>query len=267
MMRVTTFNCNGVRAAQRRGFFCWLERQQADVLCLQETRAGLEQLRGHAHFFPPGYHCYYAEAERKGYAGTAIYTRQKPDRVIRGFGWPPADSEGRYIQADFGELSVISLYMPSGAGGEHRQAIKLAFLEHFERHLRSLLAEGRHYIICGDWNMCHREIDLRNWRANQNKPGFMPVERAWLDRIYGELGFCDAFRQVDGREGQYTWWSMRGRARADNVGWRIDYHVVSPGLRDRVRDVEIETAEQFSDHAPVTQCFDWMLYGQQRRVK
>jgi len=256
-MQITTFNCNGIRAAERKGFFDWLAQKQPDVLCLQETKAQEHQLTTNPAFYPVGYHGYFFDAEKKGYSGTAIMSRREPDRVIRGLGWPVADTEGRYIQADFGNLSVVSLYMPSGSSGEHRQAIKYEFLDQFEQVLRKFRADGREYIICADWNICHREIDLKNWKANQKNSGFLPDERAWLDKIYDELGYVDAFRLVNQEAEQYSWWSNRGQARAKNVGWRLDYHVITPGLVPRVGPAEIHTADYFSDHAPVTQQFDW----------
>jgi len=258
-MKITTFNCNGIRAAERKGFFDWLAQRIPDILCLQETKAQEQQLTENPAFFPEGYHCYYFDAEKKGYSGTAIMSRKEPDRVIRGFGWPVADNEGRYIQADFGELSVISLYMPSGSSGDHRQAIKYQFLDQFESLMQKMRSDGREYIICADWNICHKEIDLKNWKANRKNSGFLPEERAWLDKVYDDIGFVDAFRLVNQEPDQYTWWSQRGQARKKNVGWRLDYHVITPGMVSRVGEAEIYTDENFSDHAPVTQNFDWAL--------
>ena len=250
-MRITTFNCNGIRSAARKGFFEWFATQSIDVLCLQETKAQEHQL-AQAPFYPQGYHCHYFDAEKKGYSGTAIFSRQMPDRVTRGFGWPVADGEGRYIQADFGNLSVISLYMPSGSSGEQRQAVKFEFLKVFLPLLQAFREDGRDYIICADWNICHKEIDLKNWRANRKNSGFLPEERAWLDTLYDELGYVDSFRLVNQQPDQYSWWSNRGQARANNVGWRLDYHVITPGLVPAVQAASIYTEEHFSDHAPVT---------------
>jgi exodeoxyribonuclease-3 len=248
---ITTFNCNGVRSAARKGFFDWLQKQAPDVVCLQETKAQEHQLQ-EGPFFPAGYHCHYFDAEKKGYAGVAIYSRQQPDRIVRGLGWGIADREGRYLQADFGNLSVISVYLPSGSSGDARQAIKFRFLEVFMEHLQRMRADGRDYIICADWNMCHKDIDLKNWRANRKNSGFLPEERAWLDRLYDEVGFVDSFRLVNKQSGQYSWWSNRGQARANNVGWRLDYHVITPALVPAVKSASIYTDEYFSDHAPVT---------------
>lgn len=250
-LKITTFNCNGVRSAARKGFFAWLEIERPDIVCLQETKAQEHQLK-EGPFYPQGYHCYYVDAQKKGYSGVAIYARQQPDRIVRSLGWQVSDDEGRFIQADFGNLSVISLYMPSGSSGEARQAIKFQFLDVFLPHLQRCREDGREYIICADWNICHKEIDLKNWRANRKNSGFLPEERAWLDRLYDEVGYVDSFRLVNQQSEQYSWWSNRGQARAKNVGWRLDYHVITPGLVPAVKAASIYTAENFSDHAPVT---------------
>ena len=249
-MRIVTFNCNGIRAAARKGFFDWLARTPADAVCLQETKAQLAQLDDPV-FHPLPYHCYYFDAVKKGYAGTAIYLRQQPNRLRRGLGFKQADTEGRYIQADFAGLSIASLYLPSGSAGPERQASKFVFMEQYMRHMRSLRNKRREFIICADWNICHQPIDLKNWRANRKNSGFLPEERQWLDQLYDEVGFVDAFRVVNQAPGQYSWWSNRGQARANNTGWRLDYQVITPGLQDKVKSAEIYTAENFSDHAPV----------------
>ena len=249
-MRVITFNCNGVRAAARKGFFEWLAQSNADVVCLQETKAQECQLEDPI-FRPEGYHCFYFDAEKKGYAGTALFTRQKPLKIRRGTGFPIADTEGRYLQADFPGLSIASLYLPSGSSSPERQERKLAFMAHFEAHMRGLRRKRRETIICADWNICHKQIDLKNWRSNQKNSGFLPEERAWLDTLYDELGWSDAFRLVNQEADQYSWWSNRGQARAKNVGWRLDYQLITPGLRSSVLAAEIYTAQNFSDHAPV----------------
>jgi len=249
-MRIITLNCNGIRAAARKGFFNWLATVDADIVCLQETKAQIDQLTDPI-FHPDNFHSYYFDAERKGYAGTALYCRAKPLKITKGLGFEIADSEGRYLQADFNGLSVASLYLPSGSAGEERQARKLAFMGQFMQHMKMLRNDDREYIICGDWNICHKEIDLKNWKANKKNSGFLPEERQWLDELYYELGFIDAFRMVNQDADQYSWWSNRGQARAKNVGWRLDYHVISPGLQDKVISAEIYTAQNFSDHAPV----------------
>jgi len=249
-MRIITLNCNGIRAAARKGLFNWLATVDADIVCLQETKAQIDQLTDPI-FHPDNFHSYYFDADKKGYAGTALYCRAKPLKITKGLGFEIADSEGRYLQADFNGLSVASLYLPSGSAGEERQARKLAFMGQFMQHMKMLRNDDREYIICGDWNICHKEIDLKNWKANKKNSGFLPEERQWLDELYYELGFIDAFRMVNQEADQYSWWSNRGQARAKNVGWRLDYHVISSGLRNKVMSAEIYTDQNFSDHAPV----------------
>jgi exodeoxyribonuclease-3 len=249
-MRVMTFNCNGIRAAARKGFFDWLDTIAVDVVCLQETRAQEHQLEDRI-FHPEKFHCHYFDALKKGYSGTAIYCRKQPNQVTRGLGWEIADQEGRYIQADFNNISVASLYLPSGSSGPERQERKIAFMGQFMTFMQALHREKRATIICADWNICHKEIDLKNWRANRKNSGFLPEERQWLDSLYNTEGYVDAFRLVNELPDQYSWWSNRGNARANNVGWRLDYQVVSPELADKVKAAEIYTAENFSDHAPV----------------
>lgn len=251
LMRIMTFNCNGIRAAARKGFFDWLQECDVDVVCLQETKAQVHQLDDPV-FRPEGFHCHFYDAVKKGYAGTALFCRKKPSKISTGLGFEIADTEGRYIQADFGKLSVASLYLPSGSSGEERQARKFAFMKKYMQHLKKLRHDGRKYIICADWNICHKEIDLKNWRANRKNSGFLPEERAWLDTLYDEVGYFDAFRLVNSEAEQYSWWSNRGQARANNVGWRLDYHVVTPELKNKVVSAEIYTGQNFSDHAPVT---------------
>ncbi|HXH04290.1 MAG TPA: exodeoxyribonuclease III [Candidatus Competibacteraceae bacterium] len=257
-MRIITLNANGIRSAADKGFFDWLAAQDADVVCIQETKAQEHQLNG-GRYYPAGYHCRYHDAEKKGYSGVALYARRQPDEWIVGFGWPEIDAEGRYLEARFGRLSVVSLYLPSGSSGAERQAFKMALLERLIPRLEEMRASGREYILCGDFNIAHKPIDLKNWRGNQKNSGFLPEERAWLDRVFGELGWVDAFRVVDPQPEQYTWWSNRGQAWAKNVGWRIDYQVITPGLKDKVRSAAIYKAQRFSDHAPLTLDYDWAL--------
>ncbi len=249
-MRIITLNCNGIRSAARKGLFDWLPEQGADVVCLQETRAQEHQLAGDE-FRPPGLHCHYFDAERPGYSGVAVFSKHRPDRVIRGFGVAEFDREGRYLELVFGKLAVVSAYFPSGSSGPERQASKFRFLEAFLPHLRRLLRRRRECLVCGDFNIAHRPIDLRNWRANQKNSGFLPEERAWLDQVFDKLGWVDAFRALDPRPEQYTWWSNRGQAWAKNVGWRIDYQIASPGLRGAASTATIVRDRRFSDHAPL----------------
>lgn len=257
-MRVITCNTNGIRAAQRKGFFEWLAQQNADVVCIQETKAQEHQLDD-AVFYPDGFHCSYNDAERKGYSGTALFSKVPPRAVTTSLGWEPLDSEGRYLQADFDGLSVISLYVPSGSSGDEAQARKEVFMEHFFEHLRALRRKRREFIICADWNICHKEIDLKNWKPNQKNSGFLPHERAWLDRVFDELGWVDVFRRLNPEPDQYTWWSNRGQAWAKNVGWRLDYMLVTPGLADKGLATDVYREERFSDHAPLTIDFDTAL--------
>ncbi len=249
-MRIITVNLNGIRAAARKGFFDWVRRQAADVICIQETKAQIHQLDDPV-FNPRQYHRFFKDAEKKGYSGVAIYTREEPDGVIDAYGSPEFDNEGRYIEARFGDLSVISLYAPSGSSSEIRQEAKYRFMDEFMKHLQKLAADGRRYIIGGDWNIAHQQIDIRNWRSNQKNSGFLPEERAWLDELFGPQQFVDAFREVNQKPDEYTWWSNRGQARANNVGWRIDYQVLSPNLKGSVRKARVYKNKWFSDHAPL----------------
>lgn len=258
-MRIITFNANGIRSAARKGFFDWLPAQNADVVCIQETKAQSDQLNDPI-FWPEGWECYYSDAEKKGYSGVALYSRQKPDAVEAVLGLshcPEFETEGRWLEALYGPLSVISLYMPSGSSGDERQSIKFRMMNCLYGHLESLRDNGREYIICADWNIVHTAADIRNWRSNQRHSGCLPEERAWLDRLFSKLGYVDAFRQLEQAPEQYTWWSNRGRAWENNVGWRIDYQVVTPGLADIVLATSIYRDTRFSDHAPLTIDYDY----------
>lgn len=250
-MKVITLNVNGIRSAAKKGLYSWLSEQQADIICLQETRSE-EHHRQAEVFCPTGYFCYYVDAEKKGYSGVAIYTKKEPLNITRALGWHTCDTEGRFLQLDYAHLSVISLYMPSGTSGEARQAIKFDFLTHFEKYLKTWRKIDREFIICGDWNIAHKAIDLKNWRGNQKNSGFLPEERAWMDRLFDSLGYVDAFRVINQELDQYTWWSHRGRAWEKNVGWRIDYQVITPGLKNKVSRADIYKEQRFSDHAPLT---------------
>ena len=257
-MRVITLNVNGIRAAERKGFARWLARIEPwDVVCLQELKAHHDDVprclraprKCTSHFHP---------AETRGYSGVGVYVRA-PARFATGFGHPEFDREGRYLEAHFAKLTVISLYLPSGSSGPHRQASKFRFLEAFLPHLAALRRTKREIILCGDWNIAHQPIDLKNWRSNQKNSGFLPEERAWLSHVFDELGFVDVFRRVDARPDQYTWWSNRGRAWAKNVGWRIDYQVATPGIAATARTASIYRNRRFSDHAPLIIDYDYEL--------
>jgi exodeoxyribonuclease III len=259
-MKIITLNVNGIRSAVRKGFLRWLGRSRADIVCVQELKAQAADLtpdmqasggfQGHFHY-----------ARKKGYSGVGVYSRQAPRRVVEGMGIEDIDSEGRYLRIDYDRFSVVSVYLPSGSSGEHRQQAKFRFMDHFYPHLRALAAEGREIVLCGDWNIAHREIDLRNWRANQKNSGFLPEERTWLTRVFDELGWVDVFRRVDPRPDQYTWWSNRGAAWAKNVGWRIDYHIATPGLAAAARRAVIYKTRRFSDHAPLAIDYDYTPGG------
>ena len=249
-MRVITLNVNGIRSAASKGLFPWLARQEADVICLQEVRAREDQFAGHD-ISLPGYHAAYYPAKRPGYAGVALYSLEKPERLVCGFGTAEFDSEGRYLEAQFPGLSVVSLYLPSGSSGPERQNSKDRFLKAFLPQLRALKRRRRQYLLCGDWNIAHRAIDLKNWKANQKNSGFLPHERAWLDELFDAAGYFDAFRAVNAEPDQYTWWSNRGQSWAKNVGWRIDYQIASPKLAGAARAAQIFKARRFSDHAPL----------------
>jgi exodeoxyribonuclease-3 len=257
-MRVISANVNGIRAAEKKGFFDWMKRQRADVVCIQETKAQEHQLADPA-FHPKGWHSFFFDAEKKGYSGTAIYSRHEPDTVHYGLGWDHCDTEGRYIQADFGKLSIASLYLPSGSSSEERHANKLDFMDRFLEQLKAMRRKRRDFIICGDFNTVHKEIDIKNWKSNQKNSGCTPEERAWLDKLFDDVGFVDAFRVVNQEPDQYTWWSNRGQARAKNVGWRIDYHVITPGLQDMVLKASVYKEKWFSDHAPLSLDYDLEL--------
>jgi exodeoxyribonuclease-3 len=261
-MRIITLNANGIRAAAKKGFFEWMHRQDADVICIQETKAQHPQLEDR-HFFPPAYHVYYHDALKKGYSGVAVYSRHQPTRVHYGLGWDVMDSEGRFLQADFGDLSVISLYLPSGSSKEERQLVKYQCMDYLKPKLAKWARDGRQYVICGDWNIAHKEIDIKNWRGNLKNSGFLPEERAWLDQLFGEVGMADAFRSVDPREEQYTWWSNRGRAWDNNTGWRLDYQVTTPLLAEKAHSVEIYKEARFSDHAPLIMDYDFEFPGRE----
>ena len=250
-MRIVTLNLNGIRSAASKGFYEWLAQQEADIVCLQELKAQAADMAGPM-LAPPGFHGYFHYAQKKGYSGVGLYSRREPDTVIEGLGIAGFDSEGRYLEAQFGNLSVVSLYLPSGSSGEERQAVKFDFMAAFMPHLLALKQSGREAVICGDWNIAHTERDLKNWRGNRKNSGFLPEERAWLTALFDEIGFVDVFRRVHPELEAYTWWSNRGQAWAKDVGWRIDYQIATPGIAARAQVAAIYKAQRFSDHAPLT---------------
>ena len=257
-MRITTLNLNGIRSAVNKGFLEWMSAQDADAICVQEIKAQNRDLSD-AIRNPDGYLGYYHCADRPGYSGVGIYCRKKPDRVIEGLGIPDIDAEGRYLEAQFGNLSIVSVYVPSGSSSAERLAIKFSFMERFIAPLHRLAQSGREVILCGDWNVAHKEIDLKNWRSNQKNSGFLPEEREWFSGVLDRLGYVDVFRRRNQEPEQYTWWSNRGQAWAKNVGWRIDYQLATPGIAAKAGSAAIYKAQRFSDHAPLTIDYDYPL--------
>jgi exodeoxyribonuclease-3 len=257
-MRIVTANLNGIRSASKKGFFDWLPRQDADVICVQELKAQTADM-GTEMLNPTGYYGYFHYAEKKGYSGVGLYARRQPDQLIEGLGIPDIDVEGRYLEAVFGDLSVVSLYLPSGSSGEHRQAAKFLFMDHFLPHLERLIQSGREVILCGDWNIAHTEKDLKNWKSNQKNSGFLPEERAWMTDLLARVGWVDVYRRLHPEaEGEgYTWWSNRGQAWAKNVGWRIDYQIASPGVAATATSASVYKDQRFSDHAPLIVDYDY----------
>lgn len=264
MLRITSLNLNGIRSAFRKGLQPWLEQHAADIVCLQEIKAQdtdlTDDLRN-----PPGYVGHFEHAVKKGYSGVGIYLRHGTERVVNGFDCEEFDAEGRIIRADFNGLSVVSAYLPSGSSGDERQQAKYRFLDAFGPWLQGLMNEhrdtGREFVICGDWNIAHQQIDLKNWRSNQKNSGFLPEERAWMSKILDEIGLVDVYRRLhpDATDECYTWWSNRGQAYAKNVGWRLDYQIATPGIAATARHTAVYKDERFSDHAPLTVDYDWTL--------
>jgi len=250
-MRIISFNANGLRSAANKGFFDWFVTQKADVLCIQETKAQEHQLAGEA-FLPKGYKAWFRDAStKKGYSGVAIYSKREPDEVRTALGWREFDEEGRYLEARFGNLSVVSFYIPSGSSGELRQGFKFEVMAWLQPILAEWLHSGRDYVLCGDWNIVRSRMDIRNWSSNQKNSGCLPAERDWMNNICADdSGWVDAYRALNAEGQDYTWWSNRGAARANNVGWLIDYQFVTPSLRDKLKACAIFPAPRFSDHAP-----------------
>lgn len=252
MLSVMSFNANGIRAAARKGFFIYLAERAPDIVCMQETKAQEHQVPPEAIDLDLYPYYGFVDAQKKGYSGVAIYSRLKPTAIIRGLGMDDMDAEGRFIRFDFERFSVASLYVPSGTTGPARQAVKYGFLDRFRANLTTMRAEGRPIILCGDFNIAHREIDIFDPKANARTTGFQPDERAWFDEVVDRIGWVDAFRVVNHEPEHYTWWSNWPQAFERNLGWRIDYQLITPDLAATVRETSIERAERFSDHAPLT---------------
>ena len=258
-MRIITANLNGIRSAANKDFFAWLQTQNADIICLQEVKAQAADMTAEMLAALPsgmpasrGYLGYFHYAEKKGYSGVGIYCKAKPDAVIKGLGIADIDSEGRYIECQFGNLSVISLYLPSGSSGEERQTFKFSVLKRIMPHLEALKASGRDVVVCGDVNIAHQEIDLKNYKGNKKNSGFLPEERAWISDLYDRVGWVDVYRSLHpaSTDECYTWWSNRGAAYEKNVGWRLDYQIATPELAKKAVGSTIYKLERFSDHAP-----------------
>jgi exodeoxyribonuclease-3 len=255
-MRIITLNANGLRAAHAKGFTPWMRRQKPDIVCLQEIKAQEADLPREL-LAPRGLHAYSHPAEKRGYSGVAIYAKREPDNVVIGLGIEDIDAQGRFLQADFGNLSVVSLYMPSGTMGEEAQARKYRFMDVFITRMEAMRACGREFVICGDWNIAHKEIDVKNWKSNRKMTGFLPREREWLTTVFERHGFVDVFRKLDPSPDRFTWWVQWANARERNIGWRIDYQIATPGIASLAHATSIYTKKVFSDHAPLTVDYEY----------
>lgn len=257
-MKIISFNANGLRSATRKGFFDWFKTTNADILCIQETKAQANQLLEDI-YIPEGYYRYFSDAEKKGYSGVSIYTRIKPKVIANSLGIDWADKEGRFLEVEFNDLKVISVYFPSGSSGNVRQLLKMEFLEKITPLLSKYIQANKNIVICGDLNIVHKEIDIKNWKSNQKNSGCLPEERLWLDNLFNKIGFYDVFRSINKKDGQYTWWSNRGKARSNNVGWRIDYQIANSNINNKAISTEIYKSEWFSDHAPLIINYDYNI--------
>jgi len=248
-MKIVTYNVNGIRAAMSKGFVDWLRELNPDVVCLQEIKASPEQV-GVFEFDELGYHHYWYPAQKKGYSGVAIFSKIKPNKLTYGCGIPAYDDEGRILRADFNGFSVMSVYHPSGSSGDERQAFKMKWLADYQNYINELKKTIPNLILSGDFNICHREIDIHNPKSNANTSGFLPEEREWMEQFINS-GFVDSFRHFNKNPHQYSWWSYRAGARGKNLGWRIDYHLTSESLLNRLKSAEILPHVVHSDHCPV----------------
>lgn len=251
-MKIITLNLNGIRAASRKGFFEWLQKEQPDFICLQELKAHEIDLTSEM-MNPKGYFGYFSFAQKKGYSGVGIYSKTKPEKVISNSGIKRLDDEGRFIQFSTKTLDLISLYLPSGSSGDERQQYKFKVMEHFYKFLSAKIKTEKAVLICGDFNIAHHEIDLKNYKGNRKNSGFLPEEREWMTNILSKLGWVDVYRSLypEKADEGYTWWSNRGQAWAKNVGWRIDYHLANLKFYEKATRGNVFKAERFSDHAPL----------------
>lgn len=248
-MRLLSWNVNGIRAAQRKGFVDWVSQNGPDILCIQETKASPEQLSEELTAMP-GYHVYFSSAERKGYSGVATYSNVKPQNVAHGLGIEKFDNEGRILRMDYADFTLFNIYFPNGKSSEERLDYKMEFYDAFLEHLGQLKRQGRNVVICGDVNTAHKEIDLARPKPNEKISGFLPVERAWMDQWVSH-GYVDTLRMFNQEPGQYSWWDARGGGRSKNVGWRIDYFFVSESMKDKVTGAFIMPDVMGSDHCPI----------------
>ncbi|BEI36206.1 exodeoxyribonuclease III [Polynucleobacter sp. HIN6] len=260
MLRIISANLNGIRSAAKKGFMEWMQDQRADFICVQELKAQEADLESTI-LSPDGLNTYFHYAEKKGYSGSGIFTPHPIDDLQIGFGNPEFDAEGRYVEISIGSLSVVSVYMPSGSSSPERQEAKFRFLDAFLPHLIKLRNKGRQIVLCGDVNIAHQEIDLKNWKGNLKNSGFLPEERAWLTRLFTEEGYMDVYRHLEPHASDtcYTWWSQRGQAYTNNVGWRIDYQIATPEFGKSAKKASVYKKQRFSDHAPLTIEYDWKL--------
>ena len=254
-MKVLTLNVCGIRASQKKGLFKWLKKVKPDLICFQEVRA-LEDQISSDDFNITGYKRYMSVAEKKGYSGVCIYTKETPKNINKNFGSKLFTSEGRFIELELNKLKIISIYFPSGSSGEIRQELKYQFMSKFESYLKKIKKGNKPILICGDWNIAHKEIDIKNWKGNKKNSGFLPEERAWIDKIINHYNCVDAFRFINGKPDNYTWWSNRGRAWDNNVGWRIDYQMLSSPKNIEILSADIYKKERFSDHSPLIIDYD-----------
>jgi len=263
LFKLTSLNLNGIRSAARKGVEAWLEKANPDCICVQEIKAQAPDIAGNFDTLA-GLHGHFHYAEKKGYSGVGVYTKHEPSEVIVGFDGGEFDAEGRYVELRFDtparKLSIISSYFPSGSSGPERQDAKFRFLTTMYPHLQRL-KQDREFVLCGDINIAHQEADLKNWKGNLKNSGFLPEERAWMTQLTTEGGIVDVYRQLqpDTTDACYTWWSNRGQAYANNVGWRLDYHLATPALASKARSEAIYKDEKFSDHAPITIAYEGLL--------